>query len=193
MPVQNKEMPPSLTKGIIRRFPAPSAATITATTAADAEAATANETYETVHKNCSAGVAVCSAAAGLRRTEAETEVAEMPSSRLIENKCGEIEQALAQASQICGDKLLANEDSQGGKGSQGREDQGEGGDEEGEGARKIRWCLTLATFDRICSECTSPPSLRRSVSDECLKIANASMCLRGCKGGNEGGREKGIE
>jgi hypothetical protein len=194
MPVQSKEMPPNPTKGILRRLPAPSSATITAA-AADAEAAKANETNETretVDRNCSVAVAVAvgSAATGLRRTEADSE---MRCSRLIEHKCDEREQAFAQASQISGDKLLANDDSQAGKGSQGREehveDQGERGDEEGEGARKIRWCLTLATFDRICSEPASPPFLRRSVSDECLKIANASMCLRGCVGENEGRRE----
>ena len=189
MPVQSKEMPPNPTKGILRRLPIPSTVTITAA-AADAEAAKAHETNETVDTKCSVGVAVGSAATGLRRTEAETE---MRRSLLIEHKCGEREQALAQASQISGDNLLANEDSQEGKGSQGREDQGERGEEEGEGARKIRWCLTLAKFDRICSEPASPPSLRRSVSDECLKIANASVCLRGCQGGNEGGRERGID
>ena len=179
MPVQSKEMPPNPTKGILRRLPIPSTVTITAA-AADAEAAKAHETNETVDTKCSVGVAVGSAATGLRRTEAETE---MRRSLLIEHKCGEREQALAQASQISGDKLLANEDSRllGGT----RADQGERGDGEGDGARKIRWCLTLATFDRICSEPTCPPSLRQSVSDECLKIANASMCLRGYGGGNE--------
>ena len=186
MPVQSKEMPPNPTKGILRRLPAHRAAIITAAAAADAEATKANETNATADKKCSVGVAVGSAAAGLRQTEAGNE---MRSPRLMENELGEIELA----SQTSGDKLLANEDSQEGTGSQGREDQGERGEEEGEGARKIRWCLTLAKFDRICSEPASPPSLRRSVSDDCLKIANASVCLRGCQGGNEGGRERGID
>jgi hypothetical protein len=176
MPVQSKEMPPNPTKGILRRLPAHRAAIITAAAAADAEATKANETNATADKKCSVGVAVGSAAAGLRQTEAGNE---MRSPRLMENELGEIELA----SQTSGDKLLANEDSRllGGT----RADQGERGDGEGDGARKIRWCLTLATFDRICSEPTSPPSLRQSVSDECLKIANASMCLRGYGGGNE--------